>query len=178
MAYMEFEETQQGQRERREFWNGEDGLTLIRQWRREGASLERIAFHMGVSERTLAKWRSANPAMEAAIKQTDELVNAMVENALLKRALGYDKVDVTEELVEGEMREVRRVTTPVPPDVKAALSWLYSRRSDRWRAQQAPLDATAEEVAQAKEVLVTIAKAAGEALRGDPSDGVSGTASA
>lgn len=101
MAYMEFEETQQGQRERREFWNGEDGLTLIRQWRREGASLERIAFHIGVSERTLAKWRSANPAMEAAIKQTDELVNAMVENALLKRALGYDKVDVTEELVEG-----------------------------------------------------------------------------
>lgn len=166
MAYMEFEDSPQGQRERKAFWTGEDGRTLIRQWRREGASLERIAAHIGIATSTLEKWRMQSPELEAAIKDTDELVNAMVENALLRRALGYDKVDVTEELVEGEMREVRRVTTPVPPDVKACLSWLYSRRSDRWRAQQAPLDATAEEVAQAKEVLVTVAKAAGEALRG------------
>lgn len=166
MAYMEFEDSPQGQRERKAFWTGEDGRTLVRQWRREGASLERIAAKIGIATSTLDKWRMQVPELEAAIKDTDELVNAMVENALLRRALGYDKVDVTEELVEGEMREVRRVTTPVPPDVKAALSWLYSRRSDRWRAQQAPLDATAEEVAQAKEVLVTIARAAGEALRG------------
>lgn len=166
MAYMEFEDSQQGRIDRKRFWLSDDGITLIRQWRREGASLERVAAHIGVATSTLEKWRMQEPRLEAAIKQTDELVNAMVENALLRRALGYDKVDVTEELVEGEMREVRRVTTPVPPDVKAALSWLYSRRSDRWRAQQAPIDATAEEVAQAKEVLVTIAKAAGEALRG------------
>lgn len=166
MAYMEFEDSPQGQRERKAFWTGEDGRTLIRQWRREGASLERIAAHIGIATSTLEKWRMQVPELEAAIKDTDELVNAMVENALLKRALGYDKVDVTEELVEGEVRVVKRVTVPVPPDVKACLSWLYSRRSDRWRAQQAPLDATAEEVAQAKEVLVTIAKAAGEALRG------------
>lgn len=166
MAYMEFEDTQQGRSERKAFWTGEDGRTLVRQWRREGASLERIAAKIGVATSTLDKWRMQVPELEAAIKDTDELVNAMVENALLKRALGYDKVDVTEELVEGEVRLTKRVTTPVPPDVKACLSWLYSRRSDRWRAQQAPLDATAEEVAQAKEVLVTIAKAAGEALRG------------
>lgn len=166
MAYMEFEDSPQGQRERKAFWTGEDGRTLVRQWRREGASLERIAAKIGIATSTLDKWRMQVPELEAAIKDTDELVNAMVENALLRRALGYDKVDVTEELVEGEVRLTKRVTVPVPPDVKACLSWLYSRRSDRWRAQQAPLDATAEEVAQAKEVLVTIAKAAGEALRG------------
>lgn len=167
MAYMEFEDSPQGRSDRKAFWTGEDGRTLVRQWRREGASLERIAAKIGVATSTLDKWRMQVPELEAAIKDTDELVNAQVENALLRRALGYDKVDVTEELVEGEVRVTKRVTVPVPPDVKACLSWLYSRRSDRWRAQQAPLDATAEEVAQAKEVLVTIAKAAGEALRGD-----------
>lgn len=167
MAHINFEDTQQGRQERFQFWTGDDGLQLIRQWRREGASLERISALIGVAESTLSKWRMREPKLEAAIRQTDDVVNASVENALLRRALGYVKVDVLEELVEGEMREVRRTTTEVPPDVKACLSWLYSRRSDRWRAQQAPLDATAEEVSQAKEVLVTIAKAAGEALRDD-----------
>ena len=117
MAYMEFEDSPQGRSDRKAFWTGEDGRTLVRQWRREGASLERIAAHIGVATSTLDKWRMQSPELEAAIKDTDELVNAMVENALLKRALGYDKVDVTEELVEGEMREVKRVTTPVPPEL-------------------------------------------------------------
>lgn len=171
-AYMEFADTAEGRKERYAFWTGEDGLQLVRQWRREGASFERLSALMGVACSTLSKWRSREPRLEAAIKQTDDLVDAMVENALLKRALGYTAQEVEEELVEGEMRVVRRRERHFAPDTKACLSWLYSRRSDRWRVQQAPLDTTADEVLQAKQVLVTIARAAGEALRGEvPLDG-------
>ena len=162
MAYIEFEDTEEGKRERKEFWMSDDGIQLVAGFRREGAGLQRISALIGISENTLRKWRNQEPRLEAAIRQTDELVNAMVENALLRRALGYSTVEVDEELVEGEMRVVRRRERHVPPDTKACLSWLYSRRSDRWRIQQAPLDASAEEIAAVKDVLVTIATAAAD----------------
>ena len=47
----------------------------------------------------------------------------------------------------------------VAPDVKACLAWLYSRRPERWRANQDPLDATAKEISAAKEVLIAIGNA-------------------
>lgn len=163
MAYIDFPDTNEGRSERKKFWLSDDGIQLVAGWRREGASFERVAYLIGITESTLRKWRSLEPKMEAAIQQTDDLVNAMVENALLRRALGYSTVEVDEELVEGEMRVVRRRERHVPPDTKACLSWLYSRRADRWRAQQAPLDASSEEIAAVRDVLVTIATTATEA---------------
>jgi len=167
MAYTslpQFPDTNEGREERKRFWLSDDGIQLVAGLRREGASFERVAYLIGISDTTLRKWRMQEPKFEAAIQQTDDLVNAMVENALLRRALGYDSVEEDEELVEGEMRVVRRHVRHVPPDTKACLSWLYSRRADRWRAQQEPLDASAEEIAAVRDVLVTIATAATEAL--------------
>lgn len=163
MAYIDFEDSNEGRSERKRFWLSDDGIQLVAGWRREGAGLERIAYRIGITETTLRKWRSMEPKLEAAIQQTDELVNAMVENALLRRALGYTSVEVEEELIEGELRVTHRREKHVPPDTKACLAWLYSRRSDRWRTQQAPLDASAEEIAAVRDVLVTIATAATEA---------------
>lgn len=163
MAYIDFPDTNEGRSERKAFWLSDDGIQLVAGWRREGASFERVAYLIGITESTLRKWRSLEPRFEAAIQQTDDLVNAMVENALLRRALGYSTVEVDEELVEGEMRVVRRRERHVPPDTKACLSWLYSRRADRWRAQQAPIDASAEEIAAVRDVLVTIATAVTDA---------------
>ena len=159
VAYIDFPDTNEGRSERKAFWLSDDGIQLVAGWRREGASFERVAYLIGITESTLRKWRSLEPRFEAAIQQTDDLVNAMVENALLRRALGYSTVEVDEELVEGQMRVVRRREKHVPPDTKACLSWLYSRRPDRWRAQQAPIDASAEEIAAVRDVLVTIATA-------------------
>lgn len=161
MAYIEFPETEEGKRDRKRFWLSPDGVALVAGFRREGESLEQIARRrIGVSDRTMDRWRRESEALERAIRQTDDLVNAMVEESLLRRALGYDSVEEDEELVEGEMRVVRRRTRHVPPDTKACLSWLYSRRSDRWRAQQEPLDATSEEIAAVRDVIVAIASAA------------------
>ena len=161
MAYVDFPRTPQGNVDRKPFWLSADGIQLISGWRREGKSKEEIALrHVGVSDRTFDRWRRASEELERALRQTDDLVNAEVEASLLKRALGYDAVEVDEELVEGELRVVRRRTRHVPPDTKAALSWLFSRRSDRWRAQQAPLDSTREELEAVRDVVVSITEAA------------------
>jgi len=173
--HIEFEDTEEGKRERKAFWMSDDGIQLVAGYRREGASLERLARVIGISDSTLRKWRSQEPKLEAAIRQTDELVNSMVENALLRRALGYTTVEVDEELVEGEMRVVRRRERHVAPDTRACMNWLFSRRPDRWRAQQAPLDASAEEIAAVRDVLVTIATAAQDAQQlPAPDDGAEG----
>lgn len=158
LAYIEFEDTEEGKRERKAFWLSPDGISLIAGFRREGESLEQIALRrIGVSDRTLDRWRRESEDLERALRQTDNLVNSMVEESLLRRALGYMTIESDEELVEGEMRVVRRRERHIPPDTKACLSWLYSRRSDRWRAQQEPIDASAEEIAAVRDVLVTIA---------------------
>ena len=161
MAYVEFPRTPQGNRDRFEFWTGPEGLELIRQWRREGLSMEEIALrHVGVVDNTFKRWRMRSEELDRAIRQTDELTNAKVERSLLQRALGYDAVEVEEELVEGELRVTRRTTRHVPADTKAALSWLFSRRPDRWRAQQAPLDSSREELEAVRDVVVSITEAA------------------
>lgn len=163
MAYVDFDNTEAGRKERKAFWLSADGIELISGFRREGESFEEIALRrLGVSDRTLDRWRRESGELERALRQTDDLVNAAVEASLLKRAIGYTAVEEVEELVEGEMRVVRRMTKHIPPDTKAALSWLYSRRSDRWRAQQEPLDASAEEIMAARDVLVSIERASAE----------------
>jgi hypothetical protein len=65
----------------------------------------------------------------SALKQGKEVVDRQVENALLKRALGYRYKEVTEE--HGEVSKV--VTKEVQPDAVAQIFWLKNRKPDVWR---------------------------------------------
>lgn len=160
LPYMEFPKSNQGAIERKRFWLSDDGLALIAGFRREGMTMEEIYNgQVGVSSTTWRSWLASSDGLRAAIAQTDEQVNCLVERALLRRALGYEAVEVDEELVEGEMRVVRRRRRHVPPDTKAQLAWLYSRRADRWRASQDPRDATTEQLRAVDAVVVSIAHA-------------------
>ena len=164
MAYIDFPDTEQGKRDRKAFWLSEDGIRLISGWRREGITIEQIAWrHIGISDRTFDRWKQESEALERALKLSQDVVNAMVEESLLRRALGYEYEEETQELVEGKMRTTKIVRKHVAPDTKACLSWLYSRRSDRWRAFQEPLDTSAEDIKAVEGVLVSIATVAEEA---------------
>lgn len=163
MPYVDFPNSQKGKEARKAFWLSPDGITLISQWRREGVPLEEIALsYIGVSDVTLWKWTKASNDLAVALQVSKDCTNSKVEQALLKRALGYDYDEVTRELVEGEMRTTKVIRKHVSPDVKACLSWLFSRRPDRWRAIQDPLDTDAEAIGMAKRMLVTIKEAAEE----------------
>lgn len=161
MAYIDFPDGNKGLQERKEFWLSPDGIDLIGGWRREGISLGTIAMeYIGCSEGTLKRWARGKKDLDNALRVSQDVTNTRVEQALLKRALGYDEEEVQEELVEGEMRVTKRTMKHVPPDVKACLAWLYSRRSDRWRSQQEPIDNVANEVKTAKQILVAIKEVA------------------
>lgn len=163
LPYREFPNTNQGNLDRKAFWLSDEGLELISGFRREGETIEEIyQGRVGITETTWRRWLAGSEGLREAISQTDEYVNCLVERALLRRALGYEVVEVDEELVEGEMRVVRRRHRHVAPDVKAQLAWLYSRRADRWRANQDPRDASTEQLRAVDGVLVSITHAACE----------------
>lgn len=164
VPYKEFPDTNAGHIARKEFWLSDEGLELIAGFRREGETIEEIfQGRVGITETTWRRWLAGSDGLRSAISQTDEYVNCLVEQSLLRRALGYEVVEVDEELVEGEMRVVRRRHRHVPPDTKAALSWLYSRRPDRWRAVQDPRDASTEQLRAVDTVLVSVVSASSEA---------------
>lgn len=167
MAYIDFPNSNAGLKERKEFWLSPDGILLISQWRREGVPLEEIAVnYVGCTSKTLWRWTKESNDLAQALGISKDVTNGKVEQALLKRALGYDYDEITEELVEGQMRVTKKTRKHVSPDVKACLSWLYSRRPDRWRAQQEPLDNDADDMNTAKKILVAIK----EVANGDSSD--------
>ena len=70
------------------------------------------------------------------------MANLTVEEALYRRAVGYDYWEEVWELVEGEVILTKKYKKHLPPDVKAILHWLWSRLPNQWRAVQEPLDKT------------------------------------
>lgn len=164
MAYIDFPDCKPGspnQGAKKKFYLSEEGLTLVRQWRREGLTIEEIAHkYIDVAETTLSRWRHESDDFNNALKIGQDQANSLVEESLFRRAIGYDYDEDTWELVEGEMRKTRTVRKHVAPDVKACLSWLYSRRSDRWRATQDPIDDTKDEIEKAKKIIVAIKEVA------------------
>lgn len=115
-----------------ERWLEPQGLTLLEGWARDGLSEEQIAKNCGVSISTLREWKKRFPALTEALKKSKELVDYQVENALLKRALGYEYTEVmVAESDEGTRR--RETVKQVPPSVTAQIYWLKNHRSDKWR---------------------------------------------
>lgn len=115
-----------------EYWLSPDGLTLLGAWARDGLTDEEIAAKCGVSRSTLAEWKKRYPDISDTLKKGKDIVDSEVENALLKRALGYEYKEVmTEESEDGFKRRV--TTKQVLPDVTAQIFWLKNRRPDKWR---------------------------------------------
>lgn len=143
-----------------DWWTSDKGIELIAGWRSAGATIKEIYERMGVDKRTFNTWRKKCPKLADALDTSKEIAIVRVENALFKRAVGYDYNEVTRELVEGEMRVTKVVTKHVPGDTKAMLAFLFNRNSQNWRAMQEPLDSNTPAIANADDVLVRIREAA------------------
>lgn len=144
MAYIDFPDGLKGQKERKKFWLSEDGLKLIAGWRRNGMSVTRIVDEcIGVGRTAFfSHWLKESDELKKALETSKDLANLSVEEALYKRAVGYDYWEEVWELVEGEMILTKKYKHHLPPDVKAILHWLWSRLPNQWRAVQEPLEKT------------------------------------
>ena len=110
-------------------WIEPEGLLKLEGWARDGLIDEQIAQNIGIAASTLYEWKKQYPEISEALKKGKEVVDRQVENALLKRALGYEYDEITTEYG----KETKRVTKQVVPDVTAQIFWLKNRKPDQWR---------------------------------------------
>lgn len=129
-------------------WLTEDGLKKIQSWFRDGLSDVQVAKNMGISKTTFYDWMNKYPAMSDSVKKGKQPVDFEVENALLKRALGYE-IEETNTFItinsKGEkVQKVTKTKKHISPDATAAIFWLKNRRPDKWRKTNPAYEGKAE----------------------------------
>lgn len=152
-------------------WLEQDKLTLLEGWARDGLTDEQIANNMGISRSTLFEWRKNHQDISNALKKGKEIVDIEVENALLKKALGYNvpvqKAFKVKEVIyqdgkrlkETERIEYAEEEIHIPADTTAQIFWLKNRRKTQWR-DKVEYEANTDELNKVKELLSKISEGA------------------
>lgn len=124
-------------------------LVEIEAWKRDGLTDEQICKNLGISVDTFYKYKIKYTEFSEALKKGKEVADIEVENALFKKAIGYNtkvkkafkvknveyddygkKVKEYEEIVLAE-EEIH-----IPADTTAQIFWLKNRKSSKWKDKQ------------------------------------------
>ena len=138
-------------------WLQAENLILIEGWARDGLTDEQIAYNMGVHVSTLYAWKIQYNEISEALKRGKEVVDRLVENALLKRALGYEYEEVKEKYENGVCTERTVTKKEVVPDTTAQIFWLKNRKPEEWRDKRVVDDNANNKAEQLIENMQTIA---------------------
>lgn len=134
-----------------------DKLILIQGMARDGLTQQQIADNLGISIDTLIENKKKYSEFNNALKKGKEVIDFEVENALLKRALGYEYEEETYE--NGIL--TKKVKKHVAPDTTAQIFWLKNRKPNTWK-DKVETDEDREAVANASQVIAKIRKVAQE----------------
>ncbi len=119
-----------------EKWLTPEGLALLNGWAKDGLTDEQIAKNMKVSTSTYYEYKKKHVEILEALKKGKEVVDYEVENALLKRALGYT-ITIEEDRLDkyGDVHTLKK-NVHIPADTTAQIFWLKNRKPDKWREKQ------------------------------------------
>lgn len=114
-------------------WLEQDKLTLLEAWARDGLTNEQIAHNIGINAKTLYDWIKKESKIGNALKKGKEVVDFEVENALLKKAIGYT-ITIKEQKLDkyGDIHTLEK-DVHIPPDTTAQIFWLKNRKPKEWR---------------------------------------------
>ena len=106
-----------------------------------GATDERLAQLLEVSQRTIDAWKQEYPDFAEALRRGKAIADAEVAQSLYRRATGFSHPDVHVSNYQGEIT-VTPLTKHYPPDVTACIFWLKNRERGNWRnSENAETDA-------------------------------------
>jgi len=123
-------------------WITEEGIIKLEGWARDGLIDEQIANNIGIHPSTIYDWKKKYPEIAEALKKGKEVIDRQVENALLKRALGYSYIETTKErkfnpeIEDFDLEITKEVTKEVVADTTAQIFWLKNRKPQQWRDKQ------------------------------------------
>jgi len=128
-----------------EYWLTPDGLLRLEAYARDGLTDDDISGKIGINRATLYDWKKKYPNISDSLKKGKEVVDIAVENALLQKALGINKivkraVKVKEVLYDNgkrisEIEHIEMVDEElyIPPETTAQIFWLKNRKPAEWR---------------------------------------------
>lgn len=104
---------------------------------KKGATNEDLATLLGCGLTTIKKLKKDYPVFAELIKTGREIADNIVENALFKRATGFDYEEIVTEVRlnkdgTGQTTYVKKTKKHIPPETAAALAWLFNRRPKDW----------------------------------------------
>lgn len=110
-------------------------LHLVEKWARDGISQEDIAKALGISITTLNSYKNEHPEILRAIKRGKETLITELENALIKKALGYDYEEkkVYTKTENGQAVTYTEITKKhQPPDTGALFGLLKNKDPEHY----------------------------------------------
>ncbi len=116
---------------------------MIEGWARDGLTDEQIAKNIGISKQTFYDWKKKYTDFSDSLKNGKEVIDRQVENALLKRAIGYEYEEISEKFEGGILTDRKVTKKQVVPDTTAQIFWLKNRKPSVWR-DRAQVDVDAE----------------------------------
>lgn len=105
-------------------------LLRLKRWIRDGLNDEQIYNNMGISKATFYRWQK-DEAFKTLFVYERETVISMVEDALIKRAMGYDYKE--DGLTKDGM--IVPISKHMPADVKALIFYLTNRKDSKWKTK-------------------------------------------
>lgn len=109
---------------------------LIERLASVGLTDKEIATVLNIKYNTFQGYKAHDEKLQQALETGQQDPNRKVENALYKRALGYDYLETTKELTKKGTVVTKLVKKHLPADVKAAEIWLRNRMPERWNTPQ------------------------------------------
>lgn len=97
-----------------------------------GATDREVAEFFEVDERTLHRWKHQHPAFCQSLKVGKDTADERVEQALYRRAVGFEQDDLHFSAYEGAVTATPFVKRH-PPDTTAMIFWLKNRKPELWR---------------------------------------------
>lgn len=115
-------------------WLTHDGLQQIAEWASMGLNNDDIAHNMGIKKSAFYTWLKKYPELADTLKNAKRIADQIVENALYRRAIGYDYEEITEFVNEEGIITSRKVVKKHQPgDTTAEIFWLKNRLPELWR---------------------------------------------
>ncbi len=106
-------------------------LLLIAAWCRNGLTDLEICKNLDIGKDAFIEYKKQYSELSDILKKNKEVIDTIVENALLKAALGYEYEET--KLSEHGME---RSTKVAHPNTTALIFWLKNRNPGAWRDKQ------------------------------------------
>lgn len=107
---------------------------IIERLARQGLTFEQVADFFDVSKEQVTAWLNTDPQFKEAWSKGRLNADHLVEQALFRRAVGYQTVEVKEKYdADGELKATEKITRATPPSELAMIFWLKNRLPHLWQ---------------------------------------------